>query len=323
MRLLEWLRFARPHTSCLTWGVALLAVAVSGVNIFSLTGLMFFLFALLFHIVGFCDNNLCDYEFDKLDPNKAHFPLVKGTVSFGSGDLFVKCGLVLLVIFAVMITNHLVALVPLTVGIIAGLVYNRWSKRTHLNGMFISTCFAAVPAFIFVAITGELNYISWLVILFVFLQVYFQITVSGCLKEIQQSKEKNILRLLGATVKDTRNGLFSKFNPGLSRVYALILKLIGLMVALAIASVDITIIPFMLFIIVTCVVTMRMMSAGTWDRDKKLRQMSIIEIFTYVTLVLAVYPILGGTATVFLIVAPIAWFLILNRVLWGVLYPKV
>ncbi len=69
----------RPHTASLTIPVALLGLVVGGASSLGLF-LSVAVVALLFHYFGFLDNNLRDYAYDRADPGKQHFPLIRGTI---------------------------------------------------------------------------------------------------------------------------------------------------------------------------------------------------------------------------------------------------
>ena len=60
------------YTSSLTQGGVLLAAILAGERRIPIL-IAYALWAILFHTVGFVDNNIEDYEHDRKDPAKKHF----------------------------------------------------------------------------------------------------------------------------------------------------------------------------------------------------------------------------------------------------------
>ena len=317
--MLAWLRLCRPHTSALTWAVALLGYLVAGGRLYSWEALTIFLFGLLFHIVGFSDNAVCDYEYDREDPSKQHFPLVTGEIRYGHADFFVKSGLVLLLSYPTLMGWPPESTLYLLIAATSGLIYNRFNKKHLWKVIPISVCFSLIPV-ITAPVGPKPTPLTGWIWLYIFLMILFQIGTSGELKEIERPRERNILRVLGTHV--THGELHVSVR---GELYTITIKTLGLGVGLIIAlHTGASIIVSGILFSLTLLQTMLMLTPGPWDREKKLKEMSRIEILTYLYLLSTLHPTIGTTETIILAAAPIAWFTAFNRILWGsIWFPKV
>ena len=180
-----------------------------------------------------------------------------------------------------------------------------------------------VPMFAFMAMGSNPTPLIGMVVSYIYIQISFQITVSGEMKEIRVSSEKSILRALGVKVWEDSCGdkhlVTSKAFIG----YAVSLKMIHLAFPILISNFNPVVIALALVILL--LPTRKLLKAGRWNRDSKLKSMSIVEILSYYLLVIALYPTLGITEIVVMIIAPTIWFMLLNRIMWGNTYitPKV
>ena len=73
LKIRSFLKLIRIHTSSLTQGGILLAAILAGERRIHIL-IAYALWTILFHAVGFVDNNIEDYEHDRKDPAEKHFP---------------------------------------------------------------------------------------------------------------------------------------------------------------------------------------------------------------------------------------------------------
>jgi 4-hydroxybenzoate polyprenyltransferase len=323
MKISTWIKVGRIHTACLTFSITILGyIAAGGRELINI--ILLFIFGLLWHYVGFLDNNCCDYEYDKKDPNKKHFPLVTGEIKLLHAQLVVFFLLIILFTLGIYISNNNpLSIWILSMGILSGLIYNRFNKITYLKVLPISICFSFLPLFSYTLIS--IDFIGFLIFLFVFTQILFQIGFSGELKEIEALKERNILRALGARVEwhwKTKNKYL--FTSKKYYIYSISLKLVNLLIGAILTYFIGNYYIFILFSILTLISTILLIKEGEWNRDKKLKEMSLVEILTYFTFVSCVWNRIGFYYGIFFIVFPIIWFYLFNKWFWGtVTYPKV
>jgi 4-hydroxybenzoate polyprenyltransferase len=313
----EWIRVGRIHTAAMTMPITLLGYVLAGGRD-PLVGFGWLVFALGWHYLGFLQNNLFDLKYDRLDPEKQHFPLVRGTVSPRTAWTVDVIGLALLFMLGSVLSNwSAMSIMLITVGYAAGTLYNAFSKVTLLKPIPIAVCFAVLPVIPYVSMKS-FDGLILMMFVYVILMILYQIGYSGELKDIDR-KERNILRVI-----DRYGGVDS---------YAATLKMLNLMVGFIIYKLvgggwglDILVIVLAVIIVVVLVHQMedfKMWKSGNWSRTTALRNMSLMEILSYWYLVVCLMPILGLWSVLW-IVLPLLWFIALNRFIFGTtIYPKV
>ena len=134
----------RIHTSPLTRGGIVLAVISAGERRI-LVLIAYALWAILFHAVGFMDNNIEDYEHDKKDPAKKHFPLVTGEVTLRQAKAFCYTGMLIAFILGVFMAEfRLLPVAFLLLTFTFGRLYNALSKRSLFSPVYISGSFTSL-----------------------------------------------------------------------------------------------------------------------------------------------------------------------------------
>lgn len=323
-----WLIFMRPHTASLTWSVALLGYLAAGGELFSWGALAAFKLGLIWHITGFTHNNIADYKYDLTDPNKQHFPLVNGTIPYKYAKIFVAKAFIVLgiVIFWVAGTN-IAALTVAAVGVASGVIYNLYGKRHYWKPIPIATCFASIPLLTYLSTGKEPGFLIWTITGVVFLQIVFQIAVSGELKEIEQASEKNILRALGAKVVGTEwRGYYFQGSIGVTSL-GWITKASQLILAAQLLVKSEELLSWIAFILISAFILLfsaELTGSGKWDRGKRVKKMAMVELLSYWILVAALAQTIGVAEALLLFFAMPAWFMALNKVMWGTwVAPKV
>jgi 4-hydroxybenzoate polyprenyltransferase len=314
----EWVRVGRIHTAALTMPVTLLGYVLAGGND-ALTGLGWLLFGLGWHYFGFLQNNLFDLKYDRLDPEKQHFPLVRGAIRARDAWAVDIVGLALLFVYGAALSGFSPSpIAAMATGYAAGTIYNAYSKRTLLKPIPIAVCFSALPAIPYLGIRGP-DYLIASLVAFVFTTILYQIGYSGELKDIERG-ERNILRALG--------------SPTLVYLYACSLKIANIVAGVALleqlAPKDVSSLVAVVVVAVVIIFVLErqledydMWRDGRWDRRAALRNMSLMEILSYWYLVVCLMPVLGLWSVPW-IVLPLLWFIALNRFIFGTtIYPKV
>ncbi|MEM2233935.1 MAG: UbiA family prenyltransferase [Nitrososphaerota archaeon] len=319
MSLAEWIRVGRIHTAALTMPVTLLGYVLAGGKDW-VAGTAWALFGLWWHYVGFLQNNLFDLRYDLMDPEKRHFPLVKGTVPVRWAWVVDNVGLLVLLVVGVVLGGNPVSWSFLVLGVASGTVYNAFSKRTLLKPIPISLCFASLPLIPYTSLR-PLDPVGMLLFASVFTTILYQIGVSGELKDVRRS-EANILRSLGpASIP---------YMVVLKVVNLLTIYILGLHVSppgdvyFAVSQVMLTTFSLMaIFLLMKQIEDLLDSQKETWDRDRALLRMSAMEIVTYYALVSAVTKAIGYWLPLWFVL-PLLWFFVFNRFIFGtVTYPKV
>ncbi len=327
----DWVMLGRPHTASLTTAVMILGWLVGGGALFSLTTLMLFIVALGFHWSGFVHNNTTDYKDDLNDAAKSHFPMNRGVITIeGAKIAFALSFVVIFAIGSLLALNGAYPVVAITILLTAfatGLLYNHLCKKSLTAPLFIGVSFALLPAYGYFLATAEIKPVFWLLVLYCFAQMLFQIAIEGYLKDIESDKVNGLKKLGAMTFILNGERVFSPSKAALAFSAALKVLpiIIGAYIVLLCSAGWQGILGagmFVLFTGVSIIVTSRLMAWGKFDRRVKL--CSLTEITVYFALVWAFAGSIGILASVVLTVYPLVYFVILNRYLWGtIVEPRV
>lgn len=331
MRFKDFLRIGRAQTYPASLLLIMTGFLVGGGNLFSFFALFLIIFAWLSHISAFGDNSLMDALTgeDMRDIHKQHHPLVKGIVKLKEATNIIQTGMFLTVIFGVILIveapgNRLLASLCFIVYIAAGHYYNNhFSKTSVFRGIPISICFTFLFLWAYFLSAKEFTPLILLCGGYIFLLEYFENDVEGSIKEID-AKEANLLRVLGVKVK----GNIIHFSLG-SKIWGWGLKLGSIFMMVCVFTQlhsqhnIFTMLLFWLFVIIMVYFCEEILKSGEWDRNKALKNFSIEEITSIYLIPIVLMPLVGYTDATLLMIAGVVYFLLMNRYLWGVFYPRV
>lgn len=320
----DWLRLFRAQTAPATI-LLILVPYLTNATMFSLETLAIGLFALFVHWISFGHNSLMDTAmgYDLADSSKSHHPLVAERISMPTGHNVIHWGLCVSAILAILISltispNPTLALVSIFLWFVFGYAYNSGlSKECLLSFLPISICFTAMGACGWFLSHDSLDRLGWLLLVYFFMTILFQISWSGHLKELELKERSNILVKMGARVEK------GTFLPGYAAVYGLIIKVINvpILASLLIEGLDPSKMLWLGVMTVSTSVTLAyLICPRRYNRAKELRNMSIMEILTIYTPIPLVLPWLEATI---LMLFGVAYFILMNKALWGVEYPRV
>jgi 4-hydroxybenzoate polyprenyltransferase len=309
----EYLKLFRIHTAALTMAIVMLgyALAAESINIKDL--FLFALFGLLFHAIGFLDNNICDYKYDLKDPSKKHFPLITGTICLEKARAIRLLGLILIIAMGLYLSRqNLVAMVVLVFAIVNGLIYNRICKKSLLAPIPITLCFAPLVLYSYLCVSKTLNNLIIIVFLFAVLQLLYQIAYSGYYKDLNDPV--NLLRKLGMQIK------YNLIIPSVKTAcFAIVLKALNVLIGIYIWLLKlqyISLVPLLLVITFLMLQVAKQTSVIEYNQQVVTGLCAKVEILTYFLLVFALAGKLGLAATTFFVVFPLAWYVVLNYLTW-------
>jgi len=317
--LLEWVKVGRIHTASLTMPLALIGYVYGGGDD-PVKGFLWLLFGLVFHYSGFLQNNVHDYPYDLKDPNKQHFPLVRGVIKLRHAFIVAYSGLIGVSAIPLML-GGLPSFTAYILGVfIPGTAYNLFSKKTLLKPIPISICFPMIPLTSYLSASSRLDTpITALIAAFVTLFAY-QIAFSGELKDIER-EEKNILRKIGSVKGVVAFAAALKALNIAAAAYLFSILWDGNPAVLAAFTLTTIAILETLYMQVRDYLSY---VGGNMDRNRALRNMSFMEVLSYTMVVVASSTVLGHIYTPLWVILPIAWFIAMNRVIFGTrLFPRV
>jgi len=324
MTFRDWLQLFRAQTAPATILLILVPYLANGI-LFSFQALAIGLFALFAHWISFGHNSLMDTAmgYDVRDKSKSHHPLVTGRISIATAHNIIHWGLCGLATLAILISlnfspNPTFALVSIFLWFVFGYAYNSGlSKESPFSFLPISVCFTAMGAWGWFLTHDSLDILGWLLLSYFFMTILFQISWSGHLKELEVKERSNILIRMGARVEG------GMFIPGRSWFYGYLVKVVNLIFAFLLWSLsfDLVRLVWLELLSFLCITILhQLIKRRPYKREKELRNMSIMEVLT---IFLPIPLVLPWLEAMMLMLLGIAYFVLMNKILWGVGYPRV
>lgn len=278
----------------------------------------FVLLGVLEHFGAFGENSVSDYEYDKkqaaLTGDKADHPLIAGRMTFG--EAWVAVGLcqaisVAMFVYLVGLRHTTWTLLPFLLFIALGFYYNHRGKENKLAaGLSIALSYG----FLAFAVTAVWNgVVVWPLFLFVTSYVLAQIWGGGEWKELEAGHERNLLRALGSKVEKGR--MTTSTDVGL---------LITFLVALKVLTISLFLrewtwwwwVTVLLAVLVFGGYEAKLFRSGPYNRPKGMRLLGLGEAASYLLLPIALFWSMPIWFFLYLIIAPVVWFVGFNRSLY-------
>jgi len=280
-------------------------------------------YASLLHFLSFGHNTLMDYYEDMKDSSKSHHPLITGEIGITKAHNLLHWGLIAIFITGILITiaispAPLMGMIFLFLFSVFGQAYNDGlSKRSIFAFVPISACFTSLSLWAWFLSHSNLNFIGWVLIGYFFMVILFQISYSGCLKELEIKEESNLLIKLGARIED------GTFKGGFAASYGIFAKSINLALGVYLLWLSYSLMKTLWLLIVVAIasyLTYELVRTRKWNRDKTLLQMSLQEIAVlYLPIPLLLDPFTGIALMIF----GVLYFFGMNKWLWSEVYPAV
>ncbi len=335
----DWLQLFRSHTSSLEMTIAALGAALAVGTIWDLNVLLFLLFGWLYHNAGYGHNSVEDFigGYDRGDPNKAHHPLQRGSIKPMTARYITLGMIAVSFVYGVVISGfNLWAIGVLLTLMVMGFVYNLFNKRMGCKFLPIALAHSLLFPFSFLGAGGTipigdlfpnptlfLPAVVLLGTLYLLFQIAYQIMIEGDLKDIHMS-EASLLKRLGVGVK---GGRFH--TSATARIVSFKIKLLSILVLFSIVHLlgggVIEYAAVSLMSLLLLFYDRRLMGGRRWDHSACLRDMAIMEVVSTFSLAVVLVPAIGGClSAIGLMAFNLAFFVIMNRLLWGTfLIPRV
>lgn len=314
----EYLQLTRAHTAPLEVIPAVVGASLAVGGLFKPAVFVWGFYGFLYHITGYGHNSLEDWKngYDRDDPNKDHHPLNSGSISPRAASVLIKSLIGITSVYALALVYPSVGgVVVLIGGVTAGIIYNKYGKRTHHKYIFISIAHTTVFILPYVSLGGSITSpVFILCVAFVFLWVLFQIAYSGEVKDIMRDEE-NYLTTRGA---DTGRG--NVYYPQHIILESISVKcitgLIAAFISVMVGGVNVVIAAIGMLTLIAISNTGKMIRSGPYKREDEIKRMSVIEMITSSMLVLSISPLIGYVNAILVIGLSIAWVFSMNKYLW-------
>jgi len=324
-----WLQLFRAQT----WPATFLVIIVPYLTANSLLDIRTLILILLtigIHYTSFGLNSLMDYAmvYDQRDVNKKHHPLISGAIKLSKAHNVIHWGLGILTVAAAGITLLIspasaLAIFFLTVWVAFGHAYNDGLSKESLFGFLaISLCVTGSSAWGWLLSHNSLSTLGLIYLGYVFFTILYQISWSGFVKEMQVGEKSNIIAKMGAYLH-VGNWGGKEFVPGRARFYAWFVKGTNLAFGWILLWLNFSLVRLVIVVLLGSAIAFYLCKTTKqrpYDRGKELMQMSMMEILT---IFLPIPLLLGPAEAAVLMLAGVVYFFVINKILWGTLYPRV
>ncbi|MGC9084228.1 MAG: UbiA family prenyltransferase [Anaerolineae bacterium] len=313
------MQLSRMHTAPSEMFGLALAGYIGGMRLPQL--LLLVLLGWMVHVAGFGMNSLVDYlhGYDAADPSKRHHPLPSGRLTVAQAMSFVFAMQLASVFYFMILSRSYIADAAFAAYVASGWIYNLTAKEHKVPAMFELGVSMGALFLAGAALLGILNPTIILASIYTGIVAVYQIGVDGDLKDLDaRTPERNVLRDLGTYVDDS--GTMHTSRGG----YALALS-VSAAKAVAFALVAATISPIWgiamgaMGAITFTYFALAMMRPGPFDHARRLKIIGLCEVWSYVALVIALFPLMlswAPIAVALYLVAPVAYYYAMNRIMW-------
>jgi len=326
---LEYLKLFRLQTGATT-AVApvigyLVIAAQTGYNIDLFEIVLIFSIGILMHIFEFVLNEYVDIEVDKLSPDLAEKPLVKGTVSPAAALAVVFGALILTYILTILFFFNLWTLIFITLSFEFGAIYDIHGKRFAGSDVTLGLWIFFFCLFGASIVSVEFTGLLYLVAGLGFFQIFFNNAVEGGIKDADHDAvggARTLAYVMGVRVK---NGKLTIPNAFKLVSYAIKLSHISIIIIIIYISVfkisnlmDYIHLFLILILIIIILSTLHsFINEIEFKRNKLKRIFSIHEIATYYLAPIILLQLLGIVPVLCLLILPLGWYIFLNLILYG------
>ncbi len=281
------------------------------------------LFACFLHYFSYGHNSLVDYHEDLKDPSKVHHPLITGKTDITKAHIVIHWGWAIISTIGIFITisispSPLQGVISLFLFTIFAHAYNDGLSKTTIFAFIpIAICFTSLSAWAWFLSHSGLDLTGWTLLAYLFMVIVFQISISGCLKELEIKEKSNLMIRYGAKIDD---GIF---KGGFASFYGLLIKIINLVIGAYLLWLNYSVIKMVWFVFVTAIalyLTYELLRTRKWNRERTLFQMSLQEIAViYLPIPILLDPLIAITLMSFGVI----YFFGMNKWLWAKEYPAV
>jgi len=326
-KLKEYAKLIRLPSSL---GASLIAVigalGVKGVNLEILPFILLLLMGVIFNIFGFVLNDYMDVKIDERSKELSERPLVKETISSRAALMIVISSLTIIFTIPLIFFRGFLPMVMLTISIVFAIFYDTFSKKLVGSEVFLAGAMASFCLFGALAVSDNIHGIrdvgalTWIIVVVMFIYVFIMNVMEGNLKDVENDRKAGAISLpayLG--IKTT-----GKMHVPMS-FKAIIICLKSILVVLIFIPFIFLDLMFWFWQILLLIVLaigmlwsmMKMLNMRSFDRERLGRYGRRHGVLSYLIIPLMLMGFIGVEWTMFLILFPIPWPLLLNYILYG------
>lgn len=301
------------------------ALSVKGSALDLTNAFFLFLIAVIINIGGQVHNDLCDYQIDKHSKELKLRPLVKGTFSLKDAKIIILANLILVLVLLFLIYPSMYAIPIILIGFFFGTLYNLYSKKLPGSDIFLSVSLMLFFLFGAIVVTDDfqgfqdISPTTWILSFIVFIHVFLMDALGGGLKDAENDRKsgaKTLAVWLGVRANK------ELFIPNRYKMITLVFELSTIILTIILygyfqQDFHPVQLAFIILLLLGMLAThLLMLSMNVFDRKKIKYINRNHELFGYMLIPMILINSTGVLWFLFLIIFPLAWFIIFNYLLY-------
>ncbi len=326
---LEYLKLFRLQTGATTAlapviGYLVLA-ALTNYEIILIEIFLIFIIGILMHVFVFVLNEYIDVDVDRLSPDLAEKPLVKGSISLGFALAVTFGAMIISYIFTFLFFFNLWTIIMLTLAFEFGALYDIHGKRFSGSDFTLALWIFFFCLFGASIVSYQYTGLLYLVAGLGFFQILFNNAIEGGIKDADHDAHagaRTMAYMLGVRVRNGKLIIPNAFKFSSYAIKLGHLTLVILLIYLSIIRIS-TMLDYLLLALIILLILI-IFSTLHWflheiefNREKLKRIFSIHEIATFYLVPLLLLQLLGLIPVLCLISLPLIWYVVLNLILYG------
>jgi 4-hydroxybenzoate polyprenyltransferase len=301
------------------------ALTVKGVNLEFLPLIILLLMGVIGNVLGYVLNDYMDVNIDKRSKELSERPLVKESVSRRAAFVIIISCLVILFLIPIIFFRHILLIFILLISVVLGIFYNTFCKKIVGSELFLAGAMASFCLFGAVAVSEdiqglhELGSITWVVVILMFLYVFIMDMFEGNFKDVENDRKAGAITLpIYLGVRTTK-----KMHVPISfKILNIFIKsLLIIIIFIPFIFLEFTFWVWQIFILIGLAVGMvgsmlKMLNERSFDKKRLARYARRHGMLSYFVFPFILMRFIGIQWTMFLILYPAIWPLLLNYILY-------
>lgn len=302
------------------------ALSVKGVNLEILPLIILLLMGVIGNVFGYVLNDYMDAKIDKRSKELSERPLVKGTVSSRAALVIIISCLFIIFIIPLIFFRSILLILILIISVVLGIFYDTFSKKLVGSELFLSGSMASFCLFGAVAVSDnirglhEVGGLTWVVVAIMFLYVFIMNVLEGNLKDVENDRKAGAITLpvyLGVkTAKKMHVPMsFKALIIFLKSILVILIFIPFIFLDFMFWNWQILLLMVLAFGMIWSMI--KMLNERSFDKERLAcygRRHGVLSYFVFPFILIR---FIGVEWTMFLILYPVIWPLLLNYILYG------
>jgi 4-hydroxybenzoate polyprenyltransferase len=323
-KTLAYFRLMRFHAGAQEALFPLIGALIVGMRDLILLGIIFVV-GLFFHIFGHVLNDYLDIAVDKKSAELKDKPLISGITPASHAIAIIVIAIVIPYILIIIFFPTIYTILFFSLALLFGGLYDIYGKKIPgISDAILGSSFTFSYFFGVSTVTISFTNLVFIVGALIFVGIIFANVVEGGLKDVDHDYlggKKTLATIMGVKVKEGKlkiSRLFSTFAYILLTITFILLILLLYQPEINFFKPN-----YMLLVLITTILIIvlfccnKLLTLKEFNRSKVKRFYFIINTGVGVLLLISLFPIIGIEIFLILLIFPVGWYIVFNKILYG------